>query len=616
MLKGIDTNTNNYLIKQLPKATAFVNKKFEVVYASDIWVDENELRSKNIFGKSIYKLFPKLGDPCSIALKDCLLGKSTETKFDCNSDTGSGDKWFEWTCNPWFDEKENIIGLIIHTENISEHKLTQDKLTKLESLLRTTSEIGKIGSWEYDIAHDKLTWCDMTRKIHEVPKDFVPHLEGAINFYKDGYSKNTISMVVHEALTKGTQWNEKLQIVTAKGNEIWVHTAGKPILNNDKLVGLTGTFQNIDAEIEHEAKTKYNENLLRTLVDNLPLNVYVKDKESRKILVNKSECDFLGVTDPNEVLGKSNNDLYDADVAEMLNQEDLAVIETLKPIFGKEDVIRKKTGESTHFLISKIPLLNEKGKAYGLIGISHDISEIKRKEEELRNLINVTALQNKKLISFAHIVSHNLRSHTANFSMLLEFLVNEQNENEKQNILKMLMNSSDNLMETLENLNDVVTINTNMGITKKTVSFNAKMQDVEENLSAFLKNNNAKIINNVPDNLKINVVPTYLESILTNFITNAVKYKKPDIDPIVTLSATIEKGTTLISISDNGLGIDLNKYGDKIFGMYKTFHSNSDARGIGLYIAKNQIEAMNAKVSVSSEVGIGSTFKIYFDEEI
>ncbi|MGB6153493.1 MAG: HAMP domain-containing sensor histidine kinase, partial [Pricia sp.] len=254
-------------------------------------------------------------------------------------------------------------------------------------------------------------------------------------------------------------------------------------------------------------------------------------------------------------------------------------------------------------------------KATGLVGISLDISELKQKEEELRNLVNVASLQNKKLINFAHIVSHNLRSHTANFSMLLDFLTVEKDESEKENILDMLTDASDNLLETLENLNAVVDINTNVNLDKEFISLKTKIDTTLHNLSAYLKNHKASVINKVGKTDKIQAIPAYVDNILMNFITNAVKYKDPTRDALISLSTHSENGYLVLSVTDNGLGIDLKKYGNKIFGMYKTFHDHADARGIGLYITKNQIEAMNGKVSVDSEVGKGTTFKIYFNEK-
>lgn len=258
-------------------------------------------------------------------------------------------------------------------------------------------------------------------------------------------------------------------------------------------------------------------------------------------------------------------------------------------------------------------MIDDQGQVVGLVGFSLDISNLKFKEEELRNLINVTSLQNKKLVNFAHIVSHNLRSHAANFSMLLEFLLNEKDEKERKKITGMLIESSDGLLETLDNLNEVVAISSNTNLSKKPVFLGEAVNKVVQGLSAFLKTNNARIVNNIPDEIKVNVIPAYLESILMNFITNGIKYKEPSRDPIIELTAKTEDDFMVLGITDNGLGIDLKKHGDKLFGMYKTFHHNKDARGIGLYITKNQIEAMNGKVIAHSTVGKGTTFKIYFN---
>ncbi|PKA99353.1 PAS domain S-box-containing protein [Flavobacteriaceae bacterium MAR_2009_75] len=614
MPKGDHIDTNIHLIKQLPSATAFVNTDFEVVYASDKWMELYKLRRKEVVGKRIDYLFTDSNSGLANTFNDCLSKQVDKTFEEFNYDP-TGKKWYEWRCNPWLDEEENVIGLILTTEDVTQQKLTETNLGRLRSKLDIISEIGKIGSWEYDIVEDKLIWCSVTKKIHETSDNFVPNIEDGISFYKEGYSKNIISMAVHDTINGGSGWSEKLQIVTAKGNEIWVRSNGTPVYDDGKLIAIRGTFQDINDKVLTETKTKANEKLLHTLIDNLPLNIYIKDTESRKILVNKAESDYLGFNDPSELLGKSNSDLYDQDIAEQLNREDQTIMDTLVPIINKESSIRDKNGKTTTFLVSKIPLLDENGRANGLVGISHDISELKQKEEKLRNLVDVASLQNKKLVNFAHIVSHNLRSHTANFSMLLEFLIDEKSEDEKKNIIRMLTNASNNLMETLENLNEVVAINTNAGLEKKPTNLNKKIETVQQNLTAFLKSHNATIINEVEENVMVKVVPAYIESILMNFMTNAVKYKDPNRKPTVELSSGYQNGMTILSIKDNGMGIDLKKYGDKLFGMYKTFHQHKDSRGIGLYITKNQIEAMKGRVVVYSEVGKGTTFKIYFNDE-
>jgi len=111
---------------------------------------------------------------------------------------------------------------------------------------------------------------------------------------------------------------------------------------------------------------------------------------------------------------------------------------------------------------------------------------------------------------------------------------------------------------------------------------------------------------------EIDFVPAYLESILLNFTSNALKYRNPNVPLVITIESDIEVGKPILQVSDNGLGIDLIKYGEQIFGMYKTFHGNPNARGIGLFMTKNQVESLGGKISVESEPNKGTAFKIQF----
>lgn len=604
------SNHSHYLVRQLPSAVAFVNLQHEVTMASDKWIHFFDLERSKLIGEKIYHLF----NVEKLRIKN-YLKKCVENACNCSFQTSLptlDTLWIEFSFDPWYDLNENLIGVIVEANDITENHSKTEKLEKFDALLAGISTITKIGLWEYDIRSNMLSWSNIAKKIHEVEDNYVPNINSAIDFFKPGYCQNAIAMHIHNAVEKKVSYNERLQIITHKGNERWVIATGKPYFKEGKATRLVGTIQDITEEVAAENKLKDSKKLLYTLINNLPLNVYIKDKDSRKILVNKSECDFLGVSSPEELIGKSDFDLYDTQIAQVCRNEDVKVMHTLTPILGAESVIVKKDGTATTFLTSKLPLLDASGEANGIIGLSMDISEIKKKENELHDLINVTAVQNKKLINFAHIVSHNLRSHTANFSMLLEFLVKEKNENEKDNIIKMLTNASDSLMETLEDLNQVVEISTNVNLEKKQINLKYQIERVKDNLGAFLLENKVTLIFESTEDVFVKAAPAYLDSILMNLITNAVKYRHPNRNPIIRILLEKDETASILSVSDNGLGIDLEKNRDKVFGMYKTFHSHKDSRGIGLYITKNQIEAMGGKITVESKVNYGTTFKVYF----
>ncbi|MEO9892444.1 PAS domain-containing protein [Aurantibacter sp.] len=613
MLNSTKSYVRDYLVKQLPSATAFINTNFEVIQASDQWIDSFEFSAPEVFGATLFELFGDVSKQWHTELTNCFEGKPGGLYIHSSTCANGDEVHIQWKNLPWYDENENIIGAIIHNEDITQTVVNEEKLEKLDVFLQEKSEKAKIGSWESPI-NGNIWWDDMTRKIHGAPKDYIPTKDNIFSFYKCGTSKQKILNAVKMAHENGQPWSERLQIITPNGKEKWIISAGKPIFKKGKITGLIGTFQDVTKRVLQDAKTRESERLLKTLINHLPINVYLKDTDSKKILVNRNELNFCGLQHEEEAIGKDDYHFMDEASAEACIEEDQYVIKNGKSILGKENIIVNKQGKSTTFLTSKIPMLDDYGNVDGLVGFSLDISDLKAKEEELRTLINVTALQNKKLVDFAHIISHNLRSHAANFSMLLEFLVTEKNENEKKKITEMLVSASDGLLETLNNLNEVVAISTNIRTEKKPITLNKAVNKICSDLKYLIEESNATIINKIDEKIIVNVIPEYLDNIIANFITNGIKYKSPFRDPIITLNTAKENKTVVLTIEDNGIGIDLKKHGDKLFGMYKTFHNNEDAKGIGLFFTKKQIEAMNGKVTVNSKVAIGTTFKIYFND--
>ena len=248
-----------------------------------------------------------------------------------------------------------------------------------------------------------------------------------------------------------------------------------------------------------------------------------------------------------------------------------------------------------------------------MIGTNWDITPIKEAEEELRKLLEVTNEQNNNLLNFAHIVSHNLRSHSSNLSMLSSFLVNEENEEERKNLINMIDEASSGLNETVQHLNQVVHVKTNVNGNMAPINLYTALKNVEKNISTLFKEKEVICEIDVPKSHNLKAVPAYLDSILLNLFTNSVKYSDPKRQPQILISSKKEGNKVVVAFSDNGQGIDLDRHGRKIFGMYKTFHGNEDAKGIGLFITKNQIEAMNGKIEVESTVNVGTTFNLYFD---
>ncbi|PJZ58461.1 PAS domain-containing sensor histidine kinase [Leptospira barantonii] len=252
----------------------------------------------------------------------------------------------------------------------------------------------------------------------------------------------------------------------------------------------------------------------------------------------------------------------------------------------------------------------QNGKCIRVSGTFQNIQEQKQKELALQRTLDIMNDQNERLLNFAHIVSHNLRSHAGNITMLLKIFEESDNEIERQEVVQYITKASDSLMDTILNLNEVVSIQTNKNLQNTEIVLRDYIEKATRTISGEIQKHQVQIKNLVSDTIKVHCNASYMESILLNFLTNAVKYRHPDRIPEITLNAVYEKNRLVLSISDNGLGIDMNKNGDKLFGMYKTFHNNRDAKGIGLFITKNQVEAMGGRIEVESQINQGTTFKI------
>jgi signal transduction histidine kinase len=213
-------------------------------------------------------------------------------------------------------------------------------------------------------------------------------------------------------------------------------------------------------------------------------------------------------------------------------------------------------------------------------------------------------------LNFSYIISHNLRSHTSNIASIVTLLQTSETEQEKQQMMELLVSVSSLLNETMLHLNEVINIRTNISLTIESLNLKEYIDNVMKIFSKQIITNEVSIFNHIPEDLVINYNPAYLESILYNFISNAIRYSHPERKIIIDLKWITKKNKNILQISDNGIGIDLVKNGNKIFGMYKTFSNDPTSKGVGLFITKNQVEAMGGSIKVESELNEGTTFKI------
>lgn len=258
----------------------------------------------------------------------------------------------------------------------------------------------------------------------------------------------------------------------------------------------------------------------------------------------------------------------------------------------------------------KVISRDKDGKPLRIVGTHTDITLLKENERKAYETLQIVNNQNNKLINFAHIVSHNLRNHTGNLSLLIR--MKEEGEFDVEEAFGYIKSVSIELNETIHNLMELVKIQNVEEVKQENLNLHHSLLKVLTVISEEIALKNVVIVNNIPNDMMVRCNPAFLESIMLNLTTNAVKYS--DNNKPVRIEYFVEEkhDFVVLNVKDNGLGIDLERHKNDVFGLYKTFHHRENSNGIGLYITKNQIENMGGKIEVESEVNEGSTFKVYF----
>lgn len=245
-------------------------------------------------------------------------------------------------------------------------------------------------------------------------------------------------------------------------------------------------------------------------------------------------------------------------------------------------------------------------------GIVQDVTEQKLADIERKKMINDLLTRNNDLEQFAYIISHNLRAPVANIIGASSALNDGDITEEDKRILKMAINTSVmKLDDVVQDLNHILQVKSSIDETRELVVFSDLVDDIKTSIKNLLKQD-ADIKYDFDAKNELLTIKPYLYSIFYNLISNSIKYCQPDIPCSIEIKSLVAKDKLQLIFKDNGLGIDMIKKGDQVFGLYKRFHENTEGKGMGLYMVKTQVEMLGGRISLKSEENAGTEFIIEF----
>jgi PAS domain S-box-containing protein len=651
--------------KRTSNSVVITDLDFKIQWVNDAFLKLSGYSMDELIGNTPKMFqFEKTDRKVASSIKEQVsLGKDVTAEV-LNRGKYGNEYWLQLNIVPLREDSGEIRGYMALETDITELKIKDEKIQRQVDLQNILIDI----SFTYinlDVKYIELTINSSLEKLAEFveadrayifdynfkdyttsntyewcAKGVVPEIENLQNVpleyipdWLDQHSKK-LPMVVPDVLTLPIAENGETNLRAILEPQGIMSLITIPMYEDDTLVGFLG-FDSVQKKrdfVEEEVK-------LLTLFGQMLINVrqrqkfqkrlHVQEEKYRNIIANmnlgflevdtndiiqnanQSFCKMSGFN-LNELVGKKGIDLFFGNDDK---SKQIILKRNLIRTTGKSDVyeieVVNKFSEKRFWLVSGGPNYSDAGEFIGSIGIHLDITEKKKLENEQQILLNLTQNQNERLKNFAHIVSHNLRSHAANLSGMISFMEVQSQDFAENLFFQNFKNVIDNLMESIQNLSEVAEIQTNDKTQMEKIDLADILKLSLSNVSGLVKTSGIEI-NFGQQNESVTVLgnASYLESITLNLLTNAIKYRDPEKNSEVEIKIEVVDDTVHLKVRDNGLGIDLNRQRRKIFGMYKTFHDHPDARGIGLFITKNQVEALGGKIEVESEEGKGSVFTV------
>ena len=319
------------------------------------------------------------------------------------------------------------------------------------------------------------------------------------------------------------------------------------------------------------------------------------------------------------VLEYTNEELFARPINEFVHPEDRDITSRNRnnlthdiPLLNFENRYITKSGKIVWLAWTSMPVDNEQL----VFAIAKNITHKKKQEEERNALITNLTKINDDLKQLTYTTSHDLRSPVSNLLSVFKLMdVSKIQDEETIEFINMLKSATESLKDTLNNYVDVLSLKDSLNVHVEELDLNESLNTVLHSLSSLVQHSNVTINTNFSGVATINFNKAYLESIFLNLITNSLKYARPDVPPVITITSRVNNnGIKQVIFADNGLGFDMENVKDKVFGFHQKFHHHHDSKGIGLYLVYNHITSLGGQIVLESKLNMGAKFTISFKD--
>ncbi len=430
--------------------------------------------------------------------------------------------------------------------------------------------------------------------------DEIIHLESSITPIFNEVGKCTHTLWTARDITEKKKAEEEKEILF---NETLT-------LNEELKANEEELRQILDSTLELNYLSEQNELKLRAIFDStesinylldIKCNILWYNKPANENIKRRFKKNIVLNTDIKEYMDSYLHDSFTSIFEEALKGETIV----------NEKKLDTKSTKITWIQTTLIPVYKYEDELIGISMTISDITERKKSEEELKKINKELIYQNEQLNQYSYIVSHNLRGPIASILGLTNVFDSPATNAElKDELIKLIKKSTSHLDTIIKDLNIILSQTKEADHARTLVDLATEVSVIQDLQLPQILKAEATFEIDFSKAPSVLAIKSYINSIFSNLVSNSLKYKKRNLPVKISIHSEHIDNTIIITYSDNGLGIDLVMHKDKIFGFYKRFHTHVEGKGMGLHLVKTQVEIMEGRIEIESEVNKGTTFRI------
>ncbi|MBC7488446.1 MAG: PAS domain-containing protein [Cytophagaceae bacterium] len=500
-------------------------------------------------------------------------------------------------------------------ELIEENKKLREEITRLNRALKEN-----IYENLFHVSPDIIIQVDPSYKIivihiPEIPRERLTALHGENLF-------SVAPLVVHD------QMRQALEKVFKQGETIHYESEAEvlgkyrhylnyltPIKNE---MGVTSSAYFISREITEQKNSEKLRNesdnkLMALFGSSQHLHILMNTNQKLLWFNQKATETALFLFEKELEVGKSMLDYLQGEYQDTFVRYFQKAMSGESVVFPRHYVIENDQHFYLEMMLQCIYEDEAKTRMIGISLVGVETTDRRANEVKLEKINKELIQHNQQLNQYSFVISHNLRGPIVTLLGLVNLFEQElTDEAFKNEIIQHIKKTTLHLDNIILDLNMILSQSDGRENIRSEISLSNELQMVKDLLKSQIDFAQAEIQADFQEVKNLYSVRSYIQSIFMNLVSNSIKYKKPTTPAVIRLSSHIESQSTIrIDIEDNGIGLNLEKHNDALYGFYKRFHTHVDGKGLGLHLVKTQVDLLGGKIEVKSKVNEGTTFSIY-----